>query len=930
MPILATKLYIPPSRPELVSRSRLIDHLNEGLNRKLTLISAPAGFGKTTLVVDWLRQLDDPTAWLSLDEGDNDLTRFLTYLVAALQAVAPTNSEGVLAILQSPQLPPIETVLTSLLNEIATIPDDFIFILDDYHLLDTPSIDQALTFMIEHMPPQMHLVIATREDPQLPLPRLRVRGQLTELRGDDLRFTPAEVAEFLNQMMGLSLSADEVAALEARTEGWIAGLQLAAISMQGSKDTAGFIRSFTGSHHFVLDYLIEEVLQQQPESVQTFMLQTAILKRLNGFLCDAVTGQANGRATLEMLEHANMFIIPLDEERRWYRYHHLFADFLRQRLYQKFGPAVDKRKVVAELHIRASEWYQENDYQADAFHHAIAAEDFERASDLAELAWPSMNGTFQSATWLGWVRALPDAVIRVRPILSVAYAEALNDSGETPEVIELRLRDAERSLSAMEDMNTQQSDIVVVDKMQLRILPTRIALIRSDNAQTQGDVAGTMKYAELALELAPEDCHLERAQAILNLGFTHWGTGNLETAHKAIADWINSMHQVGNPLFAIASTFGLADIMIVQGRLRDAVTVYQEALHLASEQDEHIQRIIAHLHLGLAMLYHEMDNQEAFTRHLQKSKELGRKSVLIDWPNRWCLAQARLKETEGDWEAVLGLLDEAERLYVRNRIPIVRPIEALKARVYLRQGRLNKAHNWVRERNVSVDDELSYLHEFEHIVLSRVLIAEYKSERTERSVSQAIELLARLLQAAENSRRVGSVIEILVVRALAHQAQGNALLALASLESALALAEPEGYIRIFLDEGQPMAELLTKLNASCEDGTLKAYIRKLLAVFGRENADYPVSPLSNKSPSLSPRSKQVPNSQPLIEPLSDREIEVLQLIAEGFTNPEIASRLFLSQNTVKVHTRNIYGKLGVHNRTQAASRAQELSLLPSS
>jgi LuxR family maltose regulon positive regulatory protein len=748
---------------------------------------------------------------------------------------------------------------------------------------------------------------------------------LTELRAADLRFSSAEATEFLNQVMGLDLSVEDIFALETRTEGWIAGLQLAALALQGTisiqrrQDNTSFIQSFTGSHHFVLDYLVEEVLKQQTESIQTFMLQTAILERLSGSLCDAVTEQDNSQSTLEMLERANLFIIPLDEERRWYRYHHLFADLLRQRLYQKLGPSGDEHGAVAELHIRASEWYQENDYQTDAFHHAIAAEDFERAAGLVELAWPLMNGTFQFTTWLGWARALPDALIRVRPVLSVAYAEALNDCGEAPEAIELRLRDAERSLSAMEDMNTQQSDnlsdeTVVVDKAQLRILPTKIAIIRSDNALAQGDVTGTVKYAELALELAPEDCHLERAQATVNFGLIHWETGNLEIARRAMAEWINSMHKGGNLFYAIASTFPLAEIMVAQGRLQDAVRVYKEALQLASEQDEHIQRIIAHLHLGLTLLYHEMDNQAAFTRHLQKSKELGEKNLFVDWPTRWRLAQARLKEAEGDWEAVLDLLDEAKRLYVRSAIPEVRSIESLQARAYLRQGRLNSALDWVREWNLSVDDELSYLREFEHIVLSRILIAQYKREHTENFGLQAIELLERLLKAAEDSGRTGSVIEILVVKALAHQAQGDLSLALASLEHALALAEPEGYVRIFLDEGPPMARLLQE---AVTRGIAPDYARRLLATFP-----------TAESEQTSPSETKVPSSE-LIEPLSEREIEVLQLIADGLTNQEIADKLYLSLNTVKVHTRNINGKLGVNSRMQATVRARALEILPS-
>ena len=410
-PILATKLYIPPPRPKVVLRPRLIERLNEGLSagRKLTLISASAGFGKTTLVSEWVAGCGRPVAWLSLDEGDNDPTRFLTYLVAALQTIAANIGAGVLAVLQSPQPPPTESILTALLNEITTIPDNFVLVLDDYHVIDSKPVDEALTFLLEHLPPQMHLVIATREDPHLPLARLRARGQLTELRAADLRFTPAEAAEFLNQVMGLNLSAEDIAALETRTEGWIAGLQLAALSMQGHQDAASFIKSFTGSHRFVLDYLVEEVLQQQSESVQTFLLRTSILDRLCGPLCDAVLldPSASGQETLEYLEHANLFIVPLDNERRWYRYHHLFAELLRQRLHQSTASSAgNEEKVVAELHSRASRWYEDNGLEIEAFQHAAAANDVERAERLIgrQGRCPSTFPAWRPLSWTGWSR----------------------------------------------------------------------------------------------------------------------------------------------------------------------------------------------------------------------------------------------------------------------------------------------------------------------------------------------------------------------------------------------------------------------------------------------------------------------------------------------------------------------------------------------
>ncbi len=712
MPILVTKLYIPPPRPKIVLRPRLVERLSEGLQRKLTLVSASAGFGKTTLVSEWIAgcgQQREPAvhepsvreplvraAWLSLDEGDNDLTRFLTYLVAALQTLTPVFGgppetggakigAGTLTVLQSAQRSSTESVLTILLNEIATIPDHFVLVLDDYHAIDSKPVDDALTFLLEHMPPQMHLVITTREDPRLPLSRLRARGQLTELRAADLRFTSAEAAEFLNPLMGLNLSAEDIAALETRTEGWIAGLQLAALSMQGHQNNSSFIRAFTGSggtefRRFVLDYLLEEVLQQQSERVQAFLLRTCILNRLCGPLCDAVLGEAagfgqetggqetegqevdgqeTGQETLERLERANLFIVPLDNERRWYRYHHLFGDILRQRLGQRLSPA-----EIAEHHLRASLWYEKNEdesegFQAEAFQHAFAAGDFGRAAGLAESAWQAMEGRFQSAAWLAWVKKLPENATRIRPVLSTQMAQAFMDAGE-PEASESRLQEAERCLNGL------SGGMIVVDQTQLAPLPAVIALTRAYNAQVQGDPAATVKYAELALQLTPEDDFFRRAQATITLEVTHWASGDLESARSALGDWMNSMQKAGNFVFVVASAFGLADILVAQGRLHEAVKTYLQALQLAAKHGQDEQRITAHHYLGLALLQHEMGEDAAAAEHLQKAQEMGEQTTLVDWAYRWHIAQARLKESAGDLEDVLVQLDEAKRVYVKN------------------------------------------------------------------------------------------------------------------------------------------------------------------------------------------------------------------------------------------------------------------------
>jgi len=933
-PTLATKLYIPPPRPKVVLRPLLIKRLNEGLYGKLTLISAPAGFGKTTLVSQWVAGCERPVAWLSLDEGDNDPTRFLTYLVTALQSLAlsevagiATNmGAGVLAMLQSPQPLPAEAILTSLLNEITTIPKDFVLVLDDYHVIEAQSVDKALVFLLDHLPPQMHLVITTREDPPLPLARLRVRSQLSELRVADLRFTLPEAADFLNQVMGLRLSAENIAALETRTEGWIAGLQLAALALQGMislpghQDATGFINSFTGSHHFVMDYLVEEVLHQQSESVQAFLLRTSILDRLCGPLCEAVllTPSASGQETLEYLERANLLVVPLDDRREWYRYHHLFADVLQARLIK------EQPNQVADLHLRASVWYEQNNFGADAIRHALAAQDFQRAADLIEPIRSVMRGmSFQSATWLGWVKALPDEFVRPRPVLIVDFAWELLFLGEL-EAAEARMRDADRLLEPTGGINIPSE--LPADRVggtndeDLRSLRASLAIAWAFHAQALGDSVGTVKHARRALTLVSETNYLMHGLANSLLGLACLTNGDLEIAYNTMAQAMASLRMSGNILFATSCTFVLADIRKAQGRLLAAISIYEQALQLATAQGEPVLPGTAELHIGLSALNHERGNVEAARQHLLKSEELGQRAALDTWPSPLYLAQARMREDQGDWDGALELLGEAERLYHRGPLPNVRPIAALKTRVWLRQGRLTEALAWVRERDLSVDDDLSYWQEFEHVTLARVLIAGYKNDGAEHSIHEAVGLLARLLKAAEEGGRTGSVIEILVLQALAHQAQGNILLALVPLERALALAEPEGYVHIFVGEGMPMVELLTKMKDG--DGKAKVYIHTLLTALRKPKEVQPFGSASDKPSSLPLRTPQS-----LVEPLSPRELEVLQLIAQGLSNHEIGERLFLALNTIKGHNRKIFDKLQVQRRTEAVARGRELGLL---
>jgi LuxR family maltose regulon positive regulatory protein len=874
-PVLATKLSIPRLRPNIVSRSRLIERLHEGLQHNLILVSAPAGFGKTTLVSAWVGDCACPTAWLSLDQEDNDSARFLTYLVSALRTVAAPVGTGVLALLQSPQTPP-EAMLTTLLNDLATLSHDLILVLDDYHVIEARPIDHILAFLLEHLPPQVHLVIATREDPHLPLARLRARGQLTEVRAVDLRFTPAEAADFLHQVMDLTLAPADIALLAARTEGWIAGLQLAAISLRGQQDPGSFITSFTGSHRFIMDYLVEEVLGQQPAGVQTFLLRTSILERFCASLCDAVLQDpsASGQATLEHLERANLFLVPLDDERRWYRYHHLFADLLRQRLQQSSISSCGSEEDIAELHRRASCWYEDHGQELEAFHHAVAAHDRERAARLVE--GKGMPLQFRGAVTpvLRWLESLPAAVLHARPSLWVMYASALSMTGSLSGVEE-KLQAAETAL--------QGSELDV----QTRNLIGHIAAIRALVAAVDNQVETIITQSQRALHYLHPDNLAVRTATIWKLGIAYQLQGDRAAASRAYTEAIAVSQASGNTIINLSATVGLGTVQETENQLPRATRTYQRVLQMVGDQP---LPAACEAHLGLARIFYEWNNLDAAEQHARQGLQHAQQIDNVDRSLAGMVLLARLQLARGEADGAAASLAQADRFARQQnalaRLPAVAAVQVL---TLLRQGQPAAA---------------THLAQMYELPGSQARICLARGDP-----AAALTLLAAWRQKMEARKWEDERLQAMVLQAVALQMQGEQDQALRLLHNALALAEPAGCIRLFIDEGPTMAHLLSRVAAL---GILPAYTAQLLAVWHAEDL--------HRQTLCSP-------VRLLIEPLSERELEVLQLVAQGLSNQEVSARLFLALDTVKGHNRKIFSKLQVQRRTEAVARARELGLI---
>ena len=868
--ILSTKLYIPPTRVKSVSRARLIGQLNAGLHGKLTLISAPAGFGKTTLVSEWLAQCGRSATWLSLDEDDNDPARFITYFITALQTILPHVGKQLLVALQLPQPPATESILTALLNEISAGTQDFILVLDDYHVIDSPSVDPILTFMLDHLPPQMHLVIVTRADPPLALARLRAHGQLTELRAADLRFTTQESADFLHTVMGLALTAEDIGALDARVEGWAVGLQLVAIALQSTHINAKkFITSFSGSHRFVLDYLAEEVLNQQPTHLQTFLTHTAILDRMCGHLCDAVMGDAltNGQDILNMLERANLFLIPLDNDRKWYRYHHLFADLLRQRL-----TITTTQAHVNDLHIRASQWYESNGLELEAFHHATAGHDIDRAERLIDGRAIPLHLFGAAMAILNWLDALPLAVLDERPWLWMRSAGLMLVNGQTTGV-EDKLQAAERALL---------QPTGVLSSSEQKHLRGRIAVARATLALTRYDADTMLVQSRYALEHLPLENLSGRAMALWILGHAYIFQRDYGAAEPPLNESIRLAQQCGDTFTVLLATIGLGIVQEGQNQLYRAAEIYQSVLQQVGDQP---LQIIGEVHLGLARISYQWNDLDTAEYHGRLALELARQyDHAID---RFVLSEvflALLKLAQGDVAGASAMLDQTHKTAYHkgftHRLP---QIASAQVRVLLRQG------------DVEFASALSHAHD---VPLSRA--------RVYLGVGMPLAALDALTAYHHQPEVPGwhdERLTMLGLRALALHASGATDEAITLLDEVLAEAEPQGFLRLFMDEGQPMAELLRVMPRNHHTG----YVQRLLLGWDVETTN---------SSSLS-----------LVETLTARELELLRLVAEGLSNREISERLFLALDTVKGHNRRIFEKLHVQRRTEAVAHARELGLI---
>jgi LuxR family maltose regulon positive regulatory protein len=895
-----TKLYLPEVRQTLVDRPVLVDQLKDGLRGKLTLVSAPAGFGKTSLVAAWRKECEIPLAWVSLDEEDNDPLRFLDYLVGALQTVDKDLGDESAELLKTASTPPVKVVLTSLLNEINAYDKEFVLAFDDYHVITEHGIHDALSFMIERLAPHAHALIATRSDPPFPLGRLRARGELKELRASDLRFDRQEAATFLNEVMNLELTTDDVSALEDRTEGWIAGLQLSALTLQGRENRSELVKEFAGDNRFVLDYLLEEVLNCQTDKVQDFLLRTSVLPRFSGPLCDAVTDDQTGHETLEQLERANLFLIRLDGRGEWFRYHHLFADLLRLKLKQKLPGA------TRELQIRASQWCEKNNLQEEAINYALAAQDWDRALDIIEqIAFQQISlGGFERVNY--WVEAMPEAAYRNRPLLFPFYVPTLIYKEEYDKV--------EKYLQIVE---TAEPEGLRTSLMSL-VWTTRSIIAAARN---QGDKAEECSQKAIQF-LLPNDIK-QRAVVMQTKVRSASIHGDTRAIEAALQEALPAYREAEHLIFQVWGRLAMGIVRIMQARLREGVEALEAAQQFAREHLKTRPGTILYSPVSLCDVHREWNDLDTAKTYLNDALTIIRQTGRESYPG---FAAENMKslvlmlELCNDGNQADLLIDQSIRRYQRGGNEVVeKQLEALKALLVLRRGGdMSAANRWAQASGLSAEDKPHYSTEFSHLVLARWLIAR-------RQAKQALTLLTRLQKAAEDGTRVRSTIEILVLQSLAHQALEDEAAAIKALESALVLGQPESFIRTFVDEGETISKLLLELlkqkgkRWETEQPELLRYVVKLKDLFG-PSAPVPVARVATTE------SEALPWWY-VEDPLSERELEVLQHVGRGLSNQEIADKLFLSAGTVKRHMSNIYQKLDVHSRTQALERARSLKVL---
>jgi LuxR family maltose regulon positive regulatory protein len=903
--LLATKLFAPRPRPGFVARPRLVQGLDDGLARGLVLVSAPAGFGKTSLLADWA--LRRPVAWLSLDAGDNDPVRFWRHATAALDRVRPGIAERVIPLLGPPPSS-FEGLVTALINQLAAEPDQgqVVLVLDDYHVIDARAVHASLTFLLEHRPPALRLVVTGRADPPLPLPRLRARGQLAELRAAELRFTTVEAAALLREAVGsdLALPDGAVAALAARTEGWAAGLQLTALSLQGRAEVAGFVASFSAGHRYVMDYLAEEVLERQAEPVRAFLLETSILERLSGPLCDAVRGRGDSQAMLEQAERANLFLVPLDEVRGWWRYHQLFAELLRARLHRR------RPDRVAALHRNAAGWSERNGLPDDAIRHAFAAGDAAWAARLIEREVDALLLRGERGTLERWLAALPAELVSSRPRLLLAQAELASAAGRL-EAVERALDAAERAFASAPDAPYEPSVPRAVSLV--ANVPAAIASWRAYLAELGGDADRAITFERQALAALGEAESVLASVARLHLRAAELLRGNLAEAERAFASSMAEFRTAGESYLALRACELLGHVQRAQGRLDAALATYRQGLDIAAAPGRPPLPAAGIAHVGLAEVAYQRGELDAAREHATEGIALCRRLAYPRPLAAGLATLARIRRAEGDLSGALDILDEYRQWAPsRGLTGLFDPIPALRARLLLAQGDLASAARWIKERGLG-DDEVRYPWEPGYLVLARLLLAQDLPD-------QALMVLDRLEALAATQGRTGSVIEIQALRAVTLAAAGEPAGAVATLAETLTLASPQGYVRVFADEGPPMAALVRGLlagqRARQPAAVPRDYLARLAAAF--EQAGTPVLPAARRGVVVVPG---------LVEPLSSRELEVLELLAAGLPNRAIAEELVVTLDTVKSHVSRLLDKLAVANRTQAVTRARELGLV---